>query len=326
MPLACLLTQLAIVEKLRTIQLEQAERAMLEQQLLETRCALILDYQRKQALAAAVAAAFVSMPPAPPGLGHGVPPPPPPGLENCGLARGSPMQQRACTAPRLDQGTAAARSFGMKSAPAMLLKPTAASGSPGSRKASKSLHSAVGRLAAAGDLSAQGHLINEHKDEEQSSTAPGESDHITESEPEVDDDADESPSVNVVPGGPLTTLMVRNVPVMYTQEMLVEEWPNNGTYDFLYLPFSCLSQRNLSYAFINFTTEAHAVAFRDKWQKQRLARFSSRKPLNISFADVQGRESNLIQLKKKRVRRIKVLQCQPVLFDNSGRIPLQTVL
>merc|ERR1712059_101446 len=73
-----------------------------------------------------------------------------------------------------------------------------------------------------------------------------------------------------------TTLMIRNVPVLYTREMLLEEWPNQGTFDFLYLPFSCSTQRNLSYGFVNFTSEAAARAFVGKWQKKRLPRFTSR--------------------------------------------------
>merc|ERR1719465_14878 len=40
-----------------------------------------------------------------------------------------------------------------------------------------------------------------------------------------------------------TTLIIRNVPVLYTREMLLQEWPNEATYDFLYLPYSCSMQR-----------------------------------------------------------------------------------
>jgi len=67
-----------------------------------------------------------------------------------------------------------------------------------------------------------------------------------------------------------TTLMIRNVPVLYTREMLLQEWPNDATYDFLYLPYSCSMQRNLSYAFVNFTSEAAATAFMQQWQKKTL--------------------------------------------------------
>lgn len=123
-----------------------------------------------------------------------------------------------------------------------------------------------------------------------------------------------------------TTLMIRNVPVLYTREMLLAEWPNDGTYDFLYLPYSCSMQRNLSYAFVNFTSESAALAFVQQWQKKRLMHYTSRKPLNISFADVQGLDSNLWQLKKKRVKRIKINQCQPMIFELGHRVPLAEAL
>lgn len=133
-------------------------------------------------------------------------------------------------------------------------------------------------------------------------------------------------AVDTTSSQPQTTLMVRNVPVMYTQEMLVLEWPNNATYDFLYLPYSCSMQRNLSYCFINFTSERAAMAFKNHWQKRRLSQFSSRKPLNISIADVQGRECNLLELDKKRVKRIKVEQCQPLIFEDGRRVQLSAAI
>jgi hypothetical protein len=121
---------------------------------------------------------------------------------------------------------------------------------------------------------------------------------------------------------PPTTLMIRNIPVMYTQEALVLEWPNNGLYDFFYLPWSCSQQRNLTYAFINFTSHQAALNFKSRWQKQRLAQFTARKPLNISCADVQGRDANLWQLQKKRIWRLKVKECQPLIFENGVQISL----
>lgn len=123
-----------------------------------------------------------------------------------------------------------------------------------------------------------------------------------------------------------TTLMVRNIPVMYTQDMLMLEWPNNGCYNFLYLPRSCAGQTNLSYAFINFCSEEHAMAFRLTWQKRRLAHFRARKSLNISLADIQGLKAHLQQLKKKRVRRIEMRQCQPFIMLEDRVIGLMEAL
>lgn len=125
---------------------------------------------------------------------------------------------------------------------------------------------------------------------------------------------------------PLTTLVVRNIPGMYTQEMLMQEWPNLGTYDFLYLPYNTVLKRNLSYAFINFTLEEDALRFWQQWHKRRLTLFSPKKCLNISYADVQGRNDNLLQLKKKRVIRIKVPQGMPVIFQDGVQVPLDVVL
>eukprot|EP00445_Apocalathium_hangoei_P032739 CAMPEP_0203950816 /NCGR_PEP_ID=MMETSP0359-20131031/84848_1 /ASSEMBLY_ACC=CAM_ASM_000338 /TAXON_ID=268821 /ORGANISM="Scrippsiella Hangoei, Strain SHTV-5" /LENGTH=243 /DNA_ID=CAMNT_0050883169 /DNA_START=69 /DNA_END=800 /DNA_ORIENTATION=- len=111
-----------------------------------------------------------------------------------------------------------------------------------------------------------------------------------------------------------TTLMVRNMPVMYTQEMLLEEWKYAGKFDFLYLPRTANGQTNLSYAFINFESEADALAFQAAWHKQRVAQFTSRKPLSISFAEVQGLQENLTQHRKKRTRCSDPKQCQPLVL------------
>jgi hypothetical protein len=158
---------------------------------------------------------------------------------------------------------------------------------------------------------------------EQSSTNEGEHD-ACESLPSVDEVVHPQLLRNPTPSGGMTTLMIRNVPVMYTQEMLLWEWPNGGTYDLLYLPRT--GQTNLSYAFINFVSEAHAMAFTALWHKKRLAHFAARKPLNISFADVQGLRPNLVQLGKKRVRRMEMRECQPIIIMGGRRVMLAEAL
>ena len=82
--------------------------------------------------------------------------------------------------------------------------------------------------------------------------------------------------------------MIHNIPVQYTKEMLLAEWRNNGTYDLFYLPWNPKAQCNLSYAFLNCTSEAAALVFAKRWDQHRLPYYSSRKPLSISSADVQG--------------------------------------
>jgi len=122
------------------------------------------------------------------------------------------------------------------------------------------------------------------------------------------------------------TLMVRNLPVMCTQEMLIEEWKHGGTFDFLYLPRTPGGQTNLSYAFINFASEAEAMTFQATWNKRRLAQLTSRKPLNISFAEVQGLQANLTQLHKKRKRCSDVNESQPLVLVNGHYLCLSDAL
>jgi hypothetical protein len=126
--------------------------------------------------------------------------------------------------------------------------------------------------------------------------------------------------------GPRTTLMIRNIPSLYTPETLLQEWPNIGAYDFFYLPFNSRLQRNLMYVFINFTTPEGALKFKQNWQKTRLPSYTCQKPLNIGFADVQGKDENLRQLKKKRLLHTKNKLCQPLVFRNGFRLPLEVAL
>mmetsp|Transcript_49026 Transcript_49026/g.116651 ORF Transcript_49026/g.116651 Transcript_49026/m.116651 type:complete len:334 (-) Transcript_49026:215-1216(-) len=123
-----------------------------------------------------------------------------------------------------------------------------------------------------------------------------------------------------------TTLMVRNIPLLYTQEMLATEWPNHGTYDFLYLPSSCNIHRNMSYCFINFTSEVAAAEFAARWHKRRLGYFQSKKPLTTSWAEIQGRDLNLWQLRKKWLRRAWIRQNMPLVFENGVQVPLNSAM
>jgi len=119
------------------------------------------------------------------------------------------------------------------------------------------------------------------------------------------------------------TLMVRNIPVRYTQDMLLKEWPNSCTYDFLYLPICIDRKRNVSFAFVNFVTPEAATQFHGAWHKQRLAHFSARKPLDISPADVQGRDENLLQIIRNKTFRIRNAYFQPAIFDGGDRISME---
>lgn len=118
---------------------------------------------------------------------------------------------------------------------------------------------------------------------------------------------------------PLTTLMVRNVPVQYSLEALLVEWQAHGI-DYLHLPWNAGAHRNLSYAFINFSSGAEALHFMRTWQKQRLPQYRSQKPLNIRFSDTQGLTHNLLLVKKAGSN---LDLCNAAVFENGQRIGLK---
>jgi len=124
----------------------------------------------------------------------------------------------------------------------------------------------------------------------------------------------------------MTTLMVRNVPAWYTQDMLLKEWPNEGIYDMLYLPFKFKTRQNMGFAFVNFTDPCHAEAFRLRWHKTHLSNHSAKKPLDISFADLQGRFRTLEKLTKHKNCRIKNVYFQPAIWVNQERITMEAYL
>merc|ERR1719210_1542620 len=117
-----------------------------------------------------------------------------------------------------------------------------------------------------------------------------------------------SRETNVASGQKMTTLMVRNIPRKYTQEMLLEEWPNLGTYDLLFSPSTPRGEgRGTNYVFVNFTSEAAAQEFRRVWDRKRLSRFPGSRALTISFAVTQGRD--------KYFENINSSGRQPLIFD-----------
>jgi len=120
--------------------------------------------------------------------------------------------------------------------------------------------------------------------------------------------------------------MVRNIPLAYTQEMLLLEWPVDGQYDFLYVPRSHRGPSHLGYAFINFVSEELALEFRRRWHGKSLAHAEpNARHLSILAADVQGFDANLRQLKKKRVCRITQPEWRPILVRDGCRIELSSV-
>jgi len=122
----------------------------------------------------------------------------------------------------------------------------------------------------------------------------------------------------------ITTLMLRNVPVPVSQQMLRDELDRSGfadLYDFAYLPSSFEAHECKGYAFLNFVTPAAAAACVGAWQRSRrfVTRDPTALPLNISAATVQGLEANARKWSGPRMHRIRNPALRPFV-----RMPGQT--
>mmetsp|Transcript_102400 Transcript_102400/g.289589 ORF Transcript_102400/g.289589 Transcript_102400/m.289589 type:complete len:241 (-) Transcript_102400:214-936(-) len=125
----------------------------------------------------------------------------------------------------------------------------------------------------------------------------------------------------------VTALVVRNISPKYTTQALFEEWVPDGTFNFLHIPHDHVNHRMSGYAFINFVTHAHAVAFQQKWHKQKL-RFAckSRKPLHVLAAPVQGYHANLMYAKSRHLDVPMRPATMPALFFGTRRLDAQVEL
>jgi hypothetical protein len=95
-----------------------------------------------------------------------------------------------------------------------------------------------------------------------------------------------------------TTVMVRNIPSVYTQRDLLTELDTRGwkgTYDFFYLPFDLNKKTNMGYCFMNFKDPSLAEACHVALDGAQLARGEGRgrKRLQVVPAVTQGYQANL---------------------------------
>jgi len=123
------------------------------------------------------------------------------------------------------------------------------------------------------------------------------------------------------------TLAVRNIPSRYTREMLLREWPPDGSYNLLDLPFSARDQRTMGFAFVNFLSPSLAQGFQRRWHGRHLSQPGRRtKYLDIAPATVQGFEGTLRHLRSRNVHRIQNEASLPAIFAGNVRLDAQQVL
>lgn len=114
-----------------------------------------------------------------------------------------------------------------------------------------------------------------------------------------------------------TTVMLRNLPNRYTAEELIAEMLAagfEGAFDFFYLPIDFSTKRNKGYCFINFHSQFVAGCFVQRFDKQRLTRYTTRKILEVSPALTQGLEANVAQYARKDAQRVQNPWFRPMIF------------
>ncbi|KAL4169046.1 hypothetical protein KRP22_009975 [Phytophthora ramorum] len=116
-----------------------------------------------------------------------------------------------------------------------------------------------------------------------------------------------------------TTLMIRNIPNKYTQQMLLAEINRNhrGNYDFFYLPIDFKNKCNMGYAFINFIDAAHIEAFHNEFDGQKWTNFNSEKVCAISYARLQGKQAMVARFQNSSLLE-KHESYRPLVFGSSG--------
>ena len=101
-----------------------------------------------------------------------------------------------------------------------------------------------------------------------------------------------------------TTVMIRNIPIKYTDEILNEALVEfHGKYDCLYMPYDYEKNGNKGYAFINFTNPLHILYFYEKFNGKKWVHFESSKICELNCAHFQG--VNEIQKHAKNFKELK---------------------
>lgn len=125
-----------------------------------------------------------------------------------------------------------------------------------------------------------------------------------------------------------TSLMVRNIPNKYTQQMLLAEFEENGcgpgVIDFFYLPIDFKNRCNRGYAFINFVDFKDILAFHQQYFGKHWRTFNSDKICDITYARIQGKEAMLKRFENSALME-KDDEYKPLVFVSDGPLKGQRI-
>jgi len=118
-----------------------------------------------------------------------------------------------------------------------------------------------------------------------------------------------------------TSLMVRNIPNKYTQQMLLAEFTENGLgpgiIDFFYLPIDFKNRCNRGYAFINFVDFKDILPFHRRYFGKHWSTFNSDKICDITYARIQGKAAMLKRFENSALME-KDEEYKPLVFVSHG--------
>lgn len=123
-----------------------------------------------------------------------------------------------------------------------------------------------------------------------------------------------------------STVMLRNIPNKYSQELLLQLLDRNGfncRYDFVYLPIDFRHGVNLGYAFVNLISHEDALALTETFQGYALWSCDSAKVCEVSWAHPhQGLAEHVDRYRNSPVMHPSTPEdYKPMLFENGLRIP-----
>jgi len=125
--------------------------------------------------------------------------------------------------------------------------------------------------------------------------------------------------------GPKTTIMLRNLPVSFTRDMLLSVLDGegfSGRYDFVYLPIDFGSRCGFGYAFINLVDTNAAAEFRVHFQGFSDWGIESPKVADITWSSThQGFEEHVNRYRNSPVMHETMPdECKPIVLRNGVRI------
>jgi RNA recognition motif-containing protein len=118
-----------------------------------------------------------------------------------------------------------------------------------------------------------------------------------------------------------TSVMVRNIPNKYTQQMLLSEFEEHGhgpgVIDFFYLPIDFKNRCNRGYAFINFVDYRDILTFHKRYYGTHWRTFNSDKICDITYARIQGKAAMLKRFENSALME-KDDEYKPLVFMSNG--------